>query len=367
MLVPLVAAMLAACRAPGAPAGAPEANPQATENVDIPTSSAHSQRPVVLPVVMPPRHITVDAATPLRPDSAARVAPTVTEGAGFLGRDDEQTLSRLCNAPIERIERNRGGSTVSFRVWFAGGERGLFKPQQRSEVANYRAELAAYRMSRLLGLGRTPPACGRQVPRAMLQRVADASGDAAFSQRVMTELLGRGEQVPGAMLYWVPGQLEPVPDVARYPQLLGDGALAPGDAALAADLSALLIFDYLNDNVDRWSGGNILRPRRTGDTPTPMLFMDNGASFSALHEGLGARPEEQAARIARVSHFPRALIARVRALTLDGLRAAMGADPLGACLSDAQLGAVLLRRDRLIARVDAAIAAQSAEAVLSFP
>lgn len=313
---------------------------------------------------------TADAAVLAPADARAPVAvdagPLPT-GTGFLGLDDEAILGRICDAPVERIERNRGGSTVSFRVWLAGGQRGLFKPQQRSEVANYRAELAAYRLSRLLGLHRTPPACGRTMPRDRLQRIADASGDPAFSQRVMTELLGRGDAVPGAMLFWVPGALEPVPGADRYAALLGAGALDPADRALAAELSALLLFDFLTDNVDRWSGGNILRQRTPpGQPPGAMLFMDNGASFSALHDGMGARPQDQAARLDRVQRFPRALVAAMRALTPETLRAAVGRDPLGPCLSDLQIAAVIARRDRLLRHVEATVAARGEAEAMPF-
>ena len=281
-------------------------------------------------------------------------AGALPRGAGFLGGDDEAILRRICDAPIERIERNRGGSTISFRVFFAGGQRGLFKPQQRAEVANYRAELAAYRMSRLLGLGRVPPACGRAVPREQLQRVADASGDAEFSRRVMTELLGRGELVPGALLYWVPGGLEAVPGNEDYRALLdASRPLLPERTTLAAELSNLILFDFLNDNVDRWSGGNVLRQRATGATPPgPMLYMDNGASFSALHDGLGARPQDQAARLDAVQRFSHGFVRALRGMTEETLRAAMASDPLGPCLSDLQVRAVLARRDRIIRHVD---------------
>ncbi|MEZ4404883.1 MAG: hypothetical protein R3A52_00115 [Polyangiales bacterium] len=291
---------------------------------------------------------------PAHADAGARPRPT----RGFLGGDDAATLRRLCDAPVERIERNRGGSTVSFRVWFAGGERALFKPQQRADVANYRAELSAYRLSRLLGLDRVPPACGRLLPRATLQRAADLSGDAEFSQRVLTELLGRGDDVPGAMIDWVPGSLEPVPRADRYRELLdGSQPLAPEDATLAADLSALVLFDFITDNVDRWSGGNVLRQRAAaGAPPNPVLFMDNGASFSALHDGMGARPNDQAARLASVRRFSPRLVRRLRDLTEASLREAVGADPLGATLSDAQVRAVLARRDRVIAHVEAVTA-----------
>lgn len=291
----------------------------------------------------------------LRPSPAGHTdAGGLPRGADFQGLDDESTLRRLCDAPIERMERNRGGSTISYRVFFANGHRGLFKPQQRSEVANYRAELAAYRMSRLLGLGRVPPACGRAVPRAQLQGIADRSGDADFSRRVMTELLGRGELVPGAMLHWVPGSLEPVPGVETYAALLdASRPLPPAQTTLAAELSTLLLFDFLNDNVDRWSGGNILRVRATGTTPAgPMLYMDNGASFSALHEGLGARPQDQAQRLESVQRVSHGFLRALRGLTEERLRAAMAADPLGPCLSELQITAVLARRDRIARHIE---------------
>lgn len=375
--------LVAACR--GAPATAPPAS--GAEDVAAPPSQAAaaparpgrplpsqapdvpaSDRPPSAPLVAPPVAVADAAAAPVdAPPAPAADAGPLPRGAGFLGLDDEALLGRICDAPVERIERNRGGSTVSFRVWLAGGQRGLFKPQQRSEVANYRAELAAYRLSRLLGLHRTPPACGRTMPRDRLQRIADASGDPAFSQRVMTELLGRGDAVPGAMLFWVPGALEPVPGADRYALLLGAAPLDPADRALAADLSALLLFDFLTDNVDRWSGGNILRQRAApGQPPGAMLFMDNGASFSALHDGMGARPQDQAARLDRVQRFPRALVAAMRALTPEGLRAAVGRDPLGPCLSDLQIAAVIARRDRLLRHVEATVAARGEAEAMPF-
>ncbi|MFO0608065.1 MAG: hypothetical protein U0324_33180 [Polyangiales bacterium] len=353
---------LAACRDP-----APAAPPDARRPAPPPAAPAPAPRPARTP----PR----DAA-PAPDVAAADVAPSPTPHGpaapvtrGFLGLDDDATLARICDAPFARVERNRGGSTVSFKVRFENNQKALFKPQQRSEIANYRAELAAYRVSRLLGLHRVPPACGRLVARDLLQRAGDASGDAAFSQRVLTELLGRNDRVPGAVLFWVPGALEPVPGAESYAELLDPARpLDPARAGLAADLSALLLFDFLNDNVDRWSGGNILRQRAEGaNAPGPMLFMDNGASFSAINDGRGARPAEQARRLAAIGRFPRALVASLRALTADSLRAAVAEDPLGPCLSAAQIDAVLTRRDLILARVDAVVRERGEAEALCFP
>lgn len=343
--VALSCALGIACRDP-APAPAPAPRP-----ADAARAVRVAQTPPSPDVARP---VLIDRDVPRPSPRGHADAGALPQGASFLGGDDEVILRRICEAPIERIERNRGGSTISFRVFFAGGQRGLFKPQQRAEVANYRAELAAYRMSRLLGLGRVPPACGRALPREQLQRVADGSGDAEFSRRVMTELLGRGELVPGALLYWVPGALEPVPGNEDYAALLDATRPLPSDrTTLAADLSTLILFDFLNDNVDRWSGGNILRQRATATAPTgPTLFMDNGASFSAINDGLGARPHDQATRLEAVQRFSHAFVGALRGLTENSLRAAMASDPLGPCLSDLQVRAVLARRDRIVRHVD---------------
>ena len=353
-----------ACRDPSPPPG------PARPAVPSPAPTQRVERPRLPPLdASRPAPGIASPTPPSRGLALPADAGAVPRGRGFLGLDDEALLARVCRSPIERIERNRGGSTVSFRVWLAGGMRALFKPQQRAEVANFRAELAAYRLSRVLEMRRVPPACGRTVSRDMLQHAADASGDTAFSQRVMTELLGRTGDVPGAMLYWVPGALEPVPGTERYVQLLDlSQPLAHDDTSLAAELSTLLLFDFVEDNVDRWSGGNILRQRSpAGEPPGVMLFMDNGASFSALNGGLGARPSDQNARLDRVQRFSPTFVRALRRLTAASLQAAMAEDPLGPCLSSAQIDALLTRRDRVVAHVDEVAAAHPDGSVYPFP
>ena len=53
-----------------------------------------------------------------------------------------------------------------------------------------------------------------------------------------------------------------------------------------------------------------------------------------------------------MQRFPRGLVASLRALTADTIRAAMHEDPLGALLGEAQIAAVLARRDAVIRHVD---------------
>jgi hypothetical protein len=159
-----------------------------------------------------------------------------------------------------------------------------------------------------------------------------------------------------------------VPGNDRWPALLDLAQpLAPSDADLAADLSRLILFDFVTDNVDRWSGGNVLRQHLGGQDPSAMLFMDNGASFSVGAGNMGARPRDQADRLAHVQRFPRAFVASLRALTADTIRNAMHEDPLGTLLGENQITAILARRDAVIRHVDEMVAAHGENTVMVFP
>ncbi len=371
--VALLAGALLRCDR-GTPGGAATVqNDAAPRASSAPRVEAPADGPAVTPAATATSTAQPSATAPSTPPAQSApppVAPSVAASGstGFLGGSDAATLRRVCDAPIARIERNRGGSTISFRVWFEDGSRGLFKPQQTNSVANFRAELAAYRLSRLLDLHRVPPACGRTMPRTQLQRIADGSGDPVFSERVMRELLSRGDTVPGAMLHWVPGPLEAVPDVQRWPELLdATHTLTAEETELAADMARLILFDFVTDNVDRWSGGNILRQHPPRQPPTPMLFMDNGAAFTVGENNLGARPTEQAARLARVQRLPRAMLTALRALTAERLSAAMRDDPLGSPLGPAQITALLARRDRVLAHADALVTAHGETQAYALP
>ena len=110
------------------------------------------------------------------------------------------------------------------------------------------------------------PRAGGSMERARLQSVADASGDAAFSERVTARAArarrhrARRDAVLGAR-----GRSRTCRRAERWSELLDHAQpLAPGDAELAADLSRLVLFDFVTDNVDRWSGGNILRQHLGG-------------------------------------------------------------------------------------------------------
>src|SRR5207249_369379 len=120
----IVAALGAGCHA-----GSAERQPTAGLAGPVPSAHAVSDAGEVLTV----QAVALDAGSAL-PEESPR-------SRGFLGRSDDTLLAKMCRSDITRIERNRGGTTISFRVWLSDGTRGLFKPQQTADVANFRAEL----------------------------------------------------------------------------------------------------------------------------------------------------------------------------------------------------------------------------------
>src|SRR4051812_32314262 len=118
----------------------------------------------------------------------------------------------------------------------------------------------------------------------------------------------------------------------------------PDDArAMCEQIAAVILFDVLIDNPDRWTGSNT---EMSPDGRT-LFFMDNTMSFSLFsvgHEGnLGA--------LRRIQVFPRRLVERMRALTEDQIADAMKTTDdhgLGALLHRDEIKAILARRDNMM-------------------
>src|SRR5215467_12639717 len=111
--------------------------------------------------------------------SSAYAAAALAESASyFLGIKDEILLEPLLTHEVTRVKFNRGGSSISLRLDFEGGGRAAFKPEQTNSQTVPRKEIAAYRMSRLLGLDAVSPAVGRRfVWKDVLDKVDAGSRD----------------------------------------------------------------------------------------------------------------------------------------------------------------------------------------------
>jgi hypothetical protein len=90
----------------------------------------------------------------------------------------------------------------------------------------------------------------------------------------------------GVVMYWVPeikdSNLDTPEGIHQSMQWLTQGQPIPVDKrALAAQLSQLVVFDFLTSNPDRYSGGNM----KTSADGSRLLFMDNTMSFFIEPEG----------------------------------------------------------------------------------
>ena len=348
--------VLHAARAAGAYLAASEASAATIADEDAPGPA-----PAIVP--LPRGELVVAPPAPPAPPPA----PTV------FGAPDAELLAPLGAAKVTRVKLNQGGTTISLRLDFANGARAAFKPEQVNLQSDPRREIAAYRLDRLLELGRVPPAKAGAVPLADVLAGIDPAVRGAVAERLRAEVIARDGVVHGELSWWIPqikyARIGPFwaedPDArALWVGYLQIGAqIPPAVRPLIEGMAACLVFDVLTDNADRWSGNNIV----VSPDDKILYVMDNTMSFSTSRIGF----EMNAGILRRVQVFPRGLVARIRALTEEKLAAALegggGDTRLGRLLSPQEIRAVIDRRDNLVKYIDQLIAAHGEQAVLAFP
>jgi hypothetical protein len=277
--------------------------------------------PLVAPTPATPLPGPAPAPSPL--PSPAGAVPAAPRAAGHWPAPEW-----LCRGAVRAVKRNHGGSSITFKLTIEGGGRAAFKPDQEAGFSRYRAELAAYRLSELLGYGRVPPSCERTLGAQSM--MAAAGTDDPFRARLGRELrVGSGGGVRGAAILWVDGirPLDLFPgEVPRHP--------------LVQRLSDMILFDELTANWDRWSGGNVFTDASGGD----LVLIDNAAAFGPV--GAERRARMDAVLDRAVSPSPAFMDAMV-ALTREGVTLALAEVGYG----EAQVNGVMDRRDRLLARL----------------
>jgi hypothetical protein len=309
------------------------------------------------------------------PVAPVPIDPTV---GPFTGKSAAEVLERLRSGQLQSAEKGSGGRTLAFKVTLESGVQAYYKPEQRLASANWYAEVAAFYLDRALGLGRVPPVVSRRL--AWKQLEAAAVGDS----RSKTVAVDRTGNVRGALIAWLPDELlaagtppgweawlcnepwnplnvTPYQSAATYKQGLaaqrqrrtgGEGAAlgkreAPPPARddLPAELSDMIVFDFLTANAERFGddNANLLTLGAKG----PLVFLDNGSGFSP-------GPAQQGvlnARLSAVSKFRWRTIDALRALDVKTLKATMAADPLGPILDAAMLRGLEARRTAVLEHV----------------
>lgn len=314
------------------------------------------------------------------PNDDKEDSPTPAGADAFFGEPDAPIIDALKRGEIATIEKGRGGRSLAFRVTLDNGQKGYFKPEQTFSASNWFGEVAAYHLDRLLGLGRVPVVVSRVLVWKDLEPVAGADPR-------KSEVIARDGKVIGAFVAWVNGGLRPLPaqlgwerwlrvdhwsttavspfqrpllwkrDVGLW-QRLGPGWRSPEERAnlrkvrpepdradRPAELSDLIVFDYLTRNLDRWGGDNAnVLIRGAGG---PLVFLDNSAGF----EPGDWRPDLCDARLSVLQRFRRSTIAAVRALDLSAFEARLAAEAVTPVLPKNQIHALAVRRKALLEHV----------------
>jgi hypothetical protein len=291
----------------------------------------------------------------------------------FLGRDDESLLAPLRDSPINAVKLNKGGTSLSLRLDFESGGRAACKPTQVHLQSQPRREIAAYRINRLLGLSSVPPAVGRRFRVAELadRFRPDAARDRArFMAEVVPERDDK-ETVHGQLTWWVPDlkqatidgfEVDSTEGVVTWKRHLTIGNdIAPAARSLAAQISDLVLFDFVINNSDRWSGGNI----KTSQGGRVLVFLDNTLSFGGDTNG----HSRVRTYLNRSQKFSRRLVERLRKLDEEQLEDVLtrDIDPFDELLEPKEVRALLKRRDHALRYIDDLIATHGEEAVLAFP
>ncbi len=227
---------------------------------------------------------------------------------------DEEVLAKLCSLQVKSIRPLGGGSSIKLRVTFVDGSQAAVKPNQL-RITRYQAEVAAYKLSRALGLAVVPPSCVRTFSKEALQTGMPKDLRERMDQELVVDEHGN---VKTAVIQWVSGLRNMKLEQADWwrPLLKTGEPIPSGKHKRVAEISTLLLFDYLLLNFDRWSGGN------TTEADGEMIYIDQGAGFGPDkkhgHSRLMLKTLKWSER------FPRHLAHSLFQLDLPALRADFG-------------------------------------------
>jgi hypothetical protein len=286
----------------------------------------------------------------------------------FDGVRDELLLAPLRAARITEVKFNRGGSSISLRIDFDNGARAAFKPEQSNFQTIPRREVAAYRINRLLGMGSV--ALGRSFD--LEEIIAAVEPDSReFIPRLRAEILAEDGKVTGELSWWIPVirrarvngyYIDETDGIVTWKRYLRVGNDIPAaEWRLMAQISDMLVFDFLINNSDRWSGRNA---QASADGQV-LYFMDNTLSFGNDPKG----HSKVRTYLERAQKFSRSLVERLRRLSADEVHTAIDADTgdFDYLLDEDEIAALLSRRDHLLGYIDQLIAQHGEQAVLAFP
>ncbi len=265
-----------------------------------------------------------------------------------------------------------GTTSVVFRMELGGPIDAAFKPQTRAHPQGYRAEVAAFRIGRALGMTNIAPAVPRDLSVDRLRNLLAPEFKDRWDTLSPELVVSPNQIVRGVAIYWIPEMRELGIDTAEgmqhwrrwLSQENGDPPSREKSKLVAVQVSTLIAFDTLIGNWDRFSGSNA-----QGDKSGRHLFVrdHNVAFFEPLPEVQAAR---LMARIRQVERFSRSFVAALKALDEARLREILRdpSDPAGfSALTESQIAGVLDRRRTLLSYLAAVVDRYGEANVLTFP
>lgn len=288
----------------------------------------------------------------------------------FDGVRDDLLLEPLREASLQSVRYNRGGSSISLRFELDNGARAAFKPRQTNLQTVPRKEIAAFRLDRLLGLSAVPPAIGRAFPAAEILAALDGESQEIHA-RLTEEMKVEDGQVVGELSWWIPVirratvdgfEVDSTNGIVSWKRYLTIGKPMPeSERHMLSQVSSMVLFDFVINNPDRWSGGNV----NMSEDGRVLYYMDNTLSFGREPEG----HRKCQIYLKRSQRFSRRLVAALRDLTEEQVRAALTDDlgPFEFLLTSEEIAMVMKRRDYALDYIDGLSAEHGESAVLVFP
>ncbi len=313
---------------------------------------------------------------------------------------DYDTVSLSSGQNVDALRAYPTWEQMNFQVVEGGTVTGVFKPAQAGWDNAWRDEIAAWRLCEIMTCHfEVPRNRAARITRTEMETLVDAGSsesqsayrDQLDSLEWQTETVDGSEVevVYGALKDW-PGEWAPFPievtDIwrpwlsvpgadldqpveqalaelknvqgGRFYEQLDDELDGATTRSMARELSAILVFDYLTNNWDRFVGAEERYGVNNPFADGHFVSLNNGSAFQTRDS------TRVKGRFSWTSRFSRSTVASLRLMAPEFVSTALYPDPTG--LEEAKLEVFWEQRNRVLERVDELKQARGEDAVMAF-
>jgi Golgi casein kinase, C-terminal, Fam20 len=265
----------------------------------------------------------------------------------FNGKPLHQIMKILEHEPIINIvPSSLPGRTIKFSLFLkspnrAIGLRTVFKLYHRGfDFSSPSGEVGSFRLSKLLKIKSIPPSALRKLSGgyllSLLKRFNLKEKSVIFEKKIATQK----DIIWGATILWVRNASSREITLKKLAKI-NSNLTTESNTKLISQLSDMLILDFMTNNYDRFSGGNIIS--KGGN----LFFIDNGAAFGKEY------PWKRSWRFSTLKYLKKIRIStwnKLNKLTINDLQVCL--TPL---LGQKQISAIVERKEELIAHIQSLI------------